>query len=218
MDSLVLFGVRTPLVVDVEESCLRAGVRIAAAVSVSGRPRLLDPRAAIEIDAFAPVPGGPGALPCAFSPARRRALAALARERGLELAEALVDPAAVVASSARLSPGSWVNAGAVLGALVLGGEGLLVNRGATVGHHSVLGDYVSIGPGATLASNARVGSDVVIGAGAVILPNVTLGDGAVVAAGAVVRKAVPAGTSVAGNPARPFRAPPVAARRWEEDE
>jgi len=45
-----------------------------------------------------------------------------------------------------------------------------------------------------------------IGTGAVILPGVTIGEGAVVGAGAVVTKDVPAGSTVAGNPARRLKA------------
>ncbi|GEN70990.1 nodulation protein L [Chryseobacterium lathyri] len=41
-----------------------------------------------------------------------------------------------------------------------------------------------------------------IGAGAIILPGITIGENSVVAAGAVVTKDVPAGTVVAGTPAK----------------
>jgi acetyltransferase-like isoleucine patch superfamily enzyme len=47
-----------------------------------------------------------------------------------------------------------------------------------------------------------IGDDVWIGRGALVLPGVTIGDGAVVAAGAVVTKDVPAGSVVAGVPAK----------------
>jgi maltose O-acetyltransferase len=47
-----------------------------------------------------------------------------------------------------------------------------------------------------------IGSNVWIGGGAIILPGVTIGDDAIVGAGSVVTKAVAAGTTVAGNPAR----------------
>jgi len=49
----------------------------------------------------------------------------------------------------------------------------------------------------------RIGSDVWIGGGAILLPGVTVGDGAVIGAGSVVTRDVPAGVTVAGNPARP---------------
>lgn len=47
-----------------------------------------------------------------------------------------------------------------------------------------------------------VGSDVFIGAGAILMPGVTVGDRCVIGAGSVVTKSVPAGSVVAGNPAR----------------
>jgi maltose O-acetyltransferase len=49
-----------------------------------------------------------------------------------------------------------------------------------------------------------IGRNVWIGGGALILPGVTVGDDAIVGAGAVVTRDVPAGATVAGNPARPL--------------
>ncbi len=215
---LILFGVRSPMIVDIEETCGRAEVRIVAAVSVRGQPRLMDPSALVSLEDLADRHMSAPFLACAFTPARRRELTELAVAQGLEPALSLIDPAATVARSARLGEGGYVNAGAVVAALCFVGEGVLINRNASVGHHSVIGDFVSIGPGATLASNARIGDDVSIGAGAVILPNVTIGAGAVVAAGAVVRKDVPAGMTAAGNPAQLLRAVRLRAGRGGDDE
>jgi acetyltransferase-like isoleucine patch superfamily enzyme len=44
-----------------------------------------------------------------------------------------------------------------------------------------------------------------IGSGATILSNLTIGEGAIVGAGSVVTKSVPAGATVAGNPAKVLR-------------
>jgi maltose O-acetyltransferase len=53
----------------------------------------------------------------------------------------------------------------------------------------------------------RIGEHVWIGGGAIVLPGVTIGDGAVIGAGSVVTRDVPAGATVAGNPARLLRGP-----------
>lgn len=50
-----------------------------------------------------------------------------------------------------------------------------------------------------------IGKNVWIGGAAVILPGVTVGDDAVIGAGSIVTRDVPAGATVAGNPARRLR-------------
>lgn len=112
---------------------------------------------------------------------------------------------------------------------------IVIGEGTYVGHRVVLraGLHLELGKHCFLASNvfvsgdpghpldpiARrtqpapaeelgsivVGDDVWIAEGASILGNVRIGDGAVVAAKAVVTKDVPAGTLVAGAPARVIR-------------
>jgi maltose O-acetyltransferase len=56
--------------------------------------------------------------------------------------------------------------------------------------------------GLELGRPVIIGRNVWIGAAALILPGVTIGDDAIVGAGAVVTRAVAAGATVVGNPAR----------------
>ncbi len=201
---MILFGVRSPLVVDVEETLHRLAIEIVAAVSVNGSPRLVDRSKLVDVADFAAPPGAPF-LVTAFAPARRRALVEQALALGLVPASGLVDPSAILPRSLRVGVGGFINAGVCIGAVSILGDHVLVNRAASLGHHTMLGDFVSIGPGATLAGNIRVGAGSVIGAGSTILPNVRIGENAVVSAGSVVRKHVPDNGFVTGNPAMPQR-------------
>ena len=203
---MILFGTRSPLVVDFEETLHRLGVAIDAAVSINGSPRSLDRSTLVDLADFEATAGA-FFLAIAFAPGRRRELCQQAITLGLTPAPGLIDPTAITPRSLRIGDGSFVNAGVVIGALSIIGEHTLVNRAASLGHHTVLGDFVSIGPGATLAGNIRVGSGSMIGAGSVILPNVRIGENAIVSAGSLVRKHVPDGAFVMGNPAvvKPFK-------------
>jgi len=53
--------------------------------------------------------------------------------------------------------------------------------------------------------HTRIGRNCFIGGRSLILPGVEIGDGCVVGAGSVVTKSVPAGSVVAGNPAKIIR-------------
>jgi acetyltransferase-like isoleucine patch superfamily enzyme len=78
-------------------------------------------------------------------------------------------------------------------------------RGVHIGTYSVVTfgaavlthDYVN-----GMHRDVRIGDNCFIGAHAIILPGVTIGNGCIVAAASVVIRDVPAGSLVAGNPAR----------------
>ena len=202
-DRYIIFGCRSPLVVDYEESIVRAGFSLLGSISVDGTPRVLDQSKVIPLEQL-----GSGGLnvdsarfiACAFSSERRRELVEVAEAMRLRPAHALLDPTAILPSSLRVGAGAYINAGAVIGGATFIGSHTLINRSSSIGHHCFIGDYVSVAPGVTLASNVRVGDGVTIGAGAVVVPNIDIGEGAVIGAGSLIRKDVEAGTFWAGNP------------------
>jgi len=211
MPGIILFGIRSPLLPDYEETCARLGLQIAAAVRVDNlRSRRLDRSAPIELSDLDASHKSLPFVACAFSPQRRHELVTLATGKGLIPTEALVDPTAIIASSTRLGNGVFINSGVVIGAAGLIGEHVFINRSTNIGHHGFLGDFASIGPGVTIAGNVHVGNHSFIGAGSIILPGVRIGDGVVIAAGSVVKYEVSSGVLVAGNPAKVRRRQPSA--------
>lgn len=204
---MIVVGVKSPLVVDVEETLARLGTQHVVGVSLGGPVRMMARRDVTTFEALDPGARDLPFLPCAFSPQRRVELVEAAQAQGFSATKTVVDPTVICARSTRMGDGGYVNAGVVIGAAVRIGAFCLVNRSASLGHHCVIEDFASIGPGAILAGNVRVGPSAVIGAGAVVQPDCRIGTGAVVAAGSVVRRDVPDGCVVAGNPARKTRLP-----------
>lgn len=104
------------------------------------------------------------------------------------------------------------------------GDEVYLNAGCTILDTAPvrIGDRAQLGPGVQIycaehhkapveraagveiARPVTIGDGVWIGGGAIILAGVTIGQNAIVGAGAVVTRDVPAGTTVAGNPARPL--------------
>jgi len=102
------------------------------------------------------------------------------------------------------------------------GAGVFINFNCVILDvvHVTIGDGTQIGPAVQIytADHPRdpelrragyefgrpvtIGRNVWIGGGAIILPGITIDDDAIVGAGSVVTRDVPAGATVAGNPAR----------------
>jgi sugar O-acyltransferase (sialic acid O-acetyltransferase NeuD family) len=202
MTKIGLFGVRSPISVEFEETCHRLGIDLAFGLSVSGTPRMIDMTKVVDLKNIDALDNSIRITACAFSPKRRQELINLAAKYGFELAEPLIDPTVITPRSFRADVGSFLNAGVVIGAVTSIGQNVLINRSASIGHHCRIDDFVSIGPRAVLAGNIKVGRMSIIGAGAVIQPDVSIGDGVIVAAGTVVRKNVPDNSLISGNPGK----------------
>ncbi len=131
----------------------------------------------------------------------RRAVAERCLGWGLRLVTA-IHPAAAVARSARLGPGTVVMAGAAINPDARLGAGVIVNTGAVVEHDCIVGDYAHLSPNAALGGAAQVGNFAHLGLGAVVLPGIGVGSETIVGAGAVVVRQIPDGVIAVGVPAR----------------
>lgn len=202
MTDVALFGAGSPFAAEYEEACSRLGRTIAFAVRNRPGPVHAD---RCRIVAAANLTPADLAVPCLcplFTPRNRALAAGEAAALGFGFAEALIDPTAIVASSATAGRGTFVNAGCIVGAQTALGEHVVVNRGASLGHHVRIDAFASLGPGVVVSGHVVVGARAMIGAGAVVLPQVCIGADAVVGAGSVVVRDVPPGATVIGNPAR----------------
>src|SRR5699024_9228820 len=100
--------------------------------------------------------------------------------------------------------GATINIGDVVG------EGTMIDMNAARGGRATTGKNVHVGAGAVLAgvieppgaSSVMIADDVLIGANDGIREDVRVGDGSFVAAGAIVTQDDPAGSVVAGTPAK----------------
>ncbi len=201
--AIVFYGIGSPYAADLEEVSRRAGLQLVAGVAnVAGETFLSGGVTVIAPGSVLPRYAGSAFVAPMIGPAFRKTAADEARGLGLQPLPALIDPSAVVASSAVLGPGVTINAGVVIAAAARLGEQVLINRSASVGHHCELDDYVTIGPGAVLAGQVHVGRGAFVGAGAVLLPQTQIGANAIIGAGAVVTREVPANSVAVGNPAR----------------
>jgi UDP-perosamine 4-acetyltransferase len=116
--------------------------------------------------------------------------------------EAVIHPCASMAPDVHAGSGLQVMAGAVVQAGVRMGENVIVNTGTIIDHDCVIGDHVHVAPGAVLSGCVHLDQGVHVGAGATIIQGIRVGAASTVGAGAVVLHDVPAGSTVAGVPAK----------------
>jgi acetyltransferase-like isoleucine patch superfamily enzyme len=84
------------------------------------------------------------------------------------------------------------------------GDNCSIAAGVQIYTHNTVEWAVSGGEAAYVRAPTRIGNNCYIGPNAVISMGVTIGDGSIVGANSLVLEDVPAGSKVAGSPARPI--------------
>ncbi len=201
VNSIVLFGVRTPLIGDYIETCNRLNRVVVAAVKLdSQRDRLTDREYLVRLEDVTDEHRKSRFIAAAFSSKRRQEIVTSAIENGFSIDDALIDPTSVVASSSSIGVGSYINGMSIVASGSRIGEHVFINRACNVGHHVIVGDYASIGPGVSIASSVTIGEGAGVGIGATLLPGVKVGEGAIVSAATCLNIDVPPNCLAVGNP------------------
>ena len=111
----------------------------------------------------------------------------------------------VIAKSAHIGHGNFINQHAKIGAGSEIGSHCILHSGALLDFNVKLGDFVQIGAGAIIGSGVTIEEGAFVGSGVTIVSGVSIGKNARVGAGSVVIADVKAKETVFGNPAQPIK-------------
>jgi sugar O-acyltransferase (sialic acid O-acetyltransferase NeuD family) len=134
-------------------------------------------------------------------PETRRRVAEDLLSRGAEFLT-LVHPAAIVAPTASIGPGSIVCPYAIISDAARLGRFTLMNYQASLGHDSSAGDYAVLSPYATLGGGASIGENVFMGMHSSVGPGKRIGAHSKVSANSVALADAPPNSIIFGVPGR----------------
>lgn len=135
---------------------------------------------------------------------RKSLVEMLQEERKVQPVNA-VHNTAVVAKSAHIGHGNFINQMVKIGAGAEIGSHCLLHSSAVIDFNVHLSDFVQIGAGAVIGSGVTIEEGAFIGSGVTVVSGVTIGKNARVGAGSVVINPVKAKETVFGNPAQPIK-------------
>lgn len=123
------------------------------------------------------------------------------KARGAAFAS-VIHPSVSISQTAAIGEGFIACPGALVSNQAVVGNVVTLNAYSCVGHDATLGDGCTLSSFCDVTGNVSVGEGVFMGSRATILPGFKVGSFATVGAGSVVLRAVQAGTTVFGVPAR----------------
>ena len=143
-------------------------------------------------------PGGPASFR-----SRRTNIEALGVEPG-RFAR-VIHPTARVSPLAKIGHNVLIMAGVVITSNAVIGNHVCVLPNTVVHHDAQIGDWSLIGSNVTVAGSTIIGENCYIGSGTSLMNGLAIGAGSLVGLGSNVIRSVPAGCTIAGNPARLLR-------------
>lgn len=133
----------------------------------------------------------------------RESIVEMLKERRKVMPANAVHAQAMVAATAELGYGNFVQMGAVVNSQAKLNNHCLIQPNAVINYKAELGDFVQVGAGSNIGANVKVGERAFIGSGVTIVAGLKIGKNARIGAGSVVVKDVAAGETMFGNPAMP---------------
>lgn len=114
----------------------------------------------------------------------------------------IVHPAASIAASASIGPGSVLLAGTVVTAQARIGSHVAIMPGTIITHDDSVADFVTLASGVRLGGSVSIGRGAYVGAGTLIREDLEVGEWSMVGMGSVVTRSVPDAECWLGAPAR----------------
>lgn len=131
------------------------------------------------------------------------------RQRICEQLEALglkphsvIDPSVIIGPEVQVGPGTYVGAGCILSPSAELGRHVVVNHHCSIGHGSRVGAFAQVCPGARISGWAQLGEGVLVGSNGVVAPKVVIGAWSILGAASLASRALPAGVTALGIPAK----------------
>ena len=114
----------------------------------------------------------------------------------------IIDPTAVISSTARLGSGISIMPNVVVNAKTILGDGVILNTSCSVDHDCKVAAGVHICPGAHLAGGVSIGICSLVGIGSNIIQGKVIGNDTIIGAGSAVISNIPNNATAVGVPSK----------------
>lgn len=132
----------------------------------------------------------------------RESIAKMLKERRKVMPANAVHSQAMIAETAEMGYGNFIQMGAVVNSQAKLSNHCLIHPNVAINYGANLADFVQVGAGSNIGANVQIAEGAFIGSGVTVVAGVKIGKGARIGAGSVVIKDVEKGETVFGNPAQ----------------